>query len=82
MHYTPWGKFETYRAALTEAKRLRKEEKRKDVISDGETLRKYCESCIVLNKNGRRTFPEWRGKDTTQLGFYRKKKNGSSKQKR
>lgn len=72
--HTPWGIYETYRAAIIEARRLRKFHNKKDVISDITTLRKYCESCILLNPTGRRTVPEWRGKTTLELGFYKEKK--------
>jgi len=72
--HTPWGKFETYRDASNEAKRLRNEEGRNDVVTDTTSLRKYCESDIILNQSGRRTYPPWRGQSTRQLGFYKEEK--------
>ena len=77
-HYihTPWGVFETWEAALAEAKNIRLTTGRRDVITDKSTLRKYCTDNIHLNKEGRRTFPEWRGKFTRDLGFYLESKHG------
>ena len=70
-HYvitTPWGEFETWRDATNAAKELRRQG-RKDVVTDGATLKKYCTENTLLNKEGRRTFPDWRGKYTHDIGF-------------
>lgn len=67
--FTPWGKFETWLDAVNEAKRLRKYNDKRDVVTDVNTLRTYCKQDIVLNENGRRTFSNWRGKGTRELGF-------------
>ena len=40
------------------------------VICNMNTLRQYCLQNIMLNKEGRRIVPEWRGKLTKDLGFY------------
>lgn len=70
---TPWGDFETWKDA-TETARFLRQQGRKDVITDGKTLKKYCLENIKLNPEGRRTLPEWRGKHTQEIGFgYRKK---------
>ena len=76
--HTPWGTFETWKDATDEAKRLRLTFGRTDVITDKDTLRKYCTESVYLNPEGRRTFPEWRGKYTKDIGFYLESKNGSS----
>lgn len=73
--HTPWGIFETWKSACDEARELRKQG-RKDVVSDKDTLRKYCSEDILLNKEGRRVFADWRGKSTRELGFYLETKNG------
>ena len=65
---TPWGNFETWKEALQIAKNLKKQGK-KDVVTDKNTLKKYCKSDIILSPDGRRTFPEWRGQSTKSLGF-------------
>ena len=67
--HTPWGCFFTWRAAIIEAKRLRKNGA-KEVITDAATLRQYCLQDILLSKEGRRTIPAWRGKQSKKLGFY------------
>ena len=72
--HTPWGVFETYKNALIQAKKLRALG-RHGVITDRATLKKYCESDILLRKDGRRTFAAWRGKSSTQLGFFKEPKN-------
>lgn len=66
---TPWGCFYTWRQAISAARAL-KNQGRKDVVTDTITLKKYCKEDIILSSEGRRTFPLWRGKNTTQLGFY------------
>ena len=68
--HTPWGTFQTWRDAVKEAKKLRIEQQRKDVVTDGETLKLYCKQNIQLSRSGRRTFPQWRGHFTKDLGFY------------
>lgn len=77
-HYihTPWGVFETWNEALAEAKNLRLTSGRKDVITDKDTLRKYCTNNVLLNAEGRRTFPAWRGRYTKDIGFYMELKSG------
>ncbi len=73
---TPWGEFETWKEAVNTAKLLRKEG-RKDVVTDGGTLKKYCKENTKLNQEGRRTFPDWRGKYTHDIGFgYASKRQG------
>lgn len=67
--HTPWGVFDTWLDSIERAKQLRADG-RKDVITDCNTLRKYCMNDITLSKEGRRTFPEWRGRSTKSLGFY------------
>lgn len=74
--HTPWGIFETWKDACDIAKALRKQG-RKDVVTDKSTLRKYCTENIQLSAEGRRTFADWRGKFTTDLGFYTENKSGS-----
>ena len=71
--HTPWGSFDTYREATDAAKELRAKGA-KNVVTDVATLQRYCTQELVLNKEGRRTFPEWRGKNTRELGFFRSKK--------
>lgn len=65
---TPWGEFDTWKDATDSAKELRKQG-RKDVVTDGKTLKQYCMENTYLNPEGRRTFPEWRGKNTHDIGF-------------
>ena len=65
---TPWGSFDTWISAI-KAARLLKNQGHKNVITDTNTLQKYCKEDIILNKEGRRTYPEWRGKSTRELGF-------------
>lgn len=79
--YTPWGVFETYREATTKAKQLRKEG-RIGVVTDGTTLRKYCESSILLNEHGRRTYPRWRGRYTKEIGFFKERKTDAKGRKK
>lgn len=76
--FTPWGKYETWKRACSEAKKLKKQGK-DDVITDVATLRKYCKEDIILSNEGRRTYPDWRGKSTKQLGFFIEEKNGRNK---
>lgn len=66
--YTPWGIFETWRDASNSAKERRLQGE-KNVISDGNTLQKYCLNNIQLSDDGKRTPKEWRGKYTLDLGF-------------
>ena len=68
--HTPWGVFVTYLDAIKEAKRLRAEGN-KAVVVCATTLRKYCESNVRLNIEGRRVCAVWRGRYTTEIGFYR-----------
>ena len=66
---TPWGIFYSWIDATDRAKELRRLDKNVNVISDNNTLQKYCKSNILLNPNGRRTPKEWRGKYTNDIGF-------------
>jgi len=70
--HTPWGIFETWKDAETEAKRLRSLGV-KEVITVA--LRRYCMNDIILNSEGRRTPAAWRGKSTRELGFFIEEKN-------
>ena len=66
---TPWGIFDTGLDAITEGKKLRALGKT-EVITDGNTLRKYLQSLdTVLNSQGRRTPKNWRGKSPREIGF-------------
>lgn len=66
---TPWGTFDTGLDAIAEGKRLR-DLGNIEVITDGNTLRKYLQSLDnVLNLQGRRTPKNWRGKTPRALGF-------------
>jgi group I intron endonuclease len=67
--HTPWGCFFTWKDAIIEAKRLKKIGVR-EVITNSHTLQCYCLDNILLNKEGRRTVPVWRGQFTKNLGFY------------
>jgi hypothetical protein len=66
---TPWGRFDNYKSAILTAKKM-KSLGEVAVITDRNTLKKYCESDIVLSREGRRTHPAWRGRSTRELGFY------------
>lgn len=72
--FTPWGKFETWMDAIKAGKKER-EKGNVNVLTNGNTLRKYCLNNIQLNIEGRRTPKEWRGKYTKDLGFYIKDKH-------
>lgn len=72
--HTPWGTFHTWRDCVTEAKKL-KIEGVSCIVTDEYTLRKYCMQDTILNKEGRRTPPEWRGRSTRELGFYIEEKH-------
>lgn len=65
--FTPWGRFETWKDACNSAKENRLNGN-KSVITDANSLKKYCAGCILPN-TGRRTPKEWRGKHTFDLGF-------------
>lgn len=66
---TPWGIFDTSLEAVTEGKKLRAQGNN-EVITDGNTLRKYLQSLdTMLNLEGRRTPKSWRGKTPRELGF-------------
>ena len=66
---TPWGVFDSGIDAIKEGQRLR-DTGNKEVITDGNTLRKYLQSLDnVLNLQGRRTPKNWRGKTPRELGF-------------
>jgi group I intron endonuclease len=67
--HTPWGCFFTWKAAIIEAKRLKQNGCIK-VLTNTHTLQQYCLQNILLNKEGRRTVPDWRGKYTKDLGFF------------
>lgn len=68
-YVTPYGKFSSGKLAIAEGKILR--QLGIQTITDGSTLRKYCrtENTVQLNKEGRRTPKEWRGKTPKELGF-------------
>lgn len=66
--YTPWGEFDTWKNACNAAKQLRLQG-RKDVVTDNNTLQSYCKANRLLNEKGNRTYREWRGKYTRDLGF-------------
>jgi hypothetical protein len=66
---TPWGEFESGLDALDRAKKERLLGN-KCVITDGNTLRKYLTNLDTpLNREGRRTIKEWRGKTPREIGF-------------
>jgi hypothetical protein len=66
---TPWGIFDSGLDAISEGKKLR-ENGNTEVITDGNTLRKYLQSLDnMLNLEGRRTPKNWRGKTPRELGF-------------
>lgn len=67
--HTPWGVFYTWKDACVRAQQLRKEGIN-NVISNDTALKKYCLNNILLNKEGRRIPPSWRGKYTKDIGFY------------
>lgn len=67
--HTPWGCFYTWKDAIIKAKQLKKDGQSK-VVCDSQTLQTYCLNNVLLNKEGRRTVPEWRGKFSKDLGFY------------
>lgn len=71
--FTPWGKFETWMDAIKAGKKER-DTGNLEVITNGNTLRKYCLKNIELNVEGRRTPKNWRGKYTKEIGFYVKEK--------
>lgn len=71
--HTPWGSFPTYKAAILQAKVLKQQGV--PVVTDDNTLRKYCEKDTILHTEGRRTYPKWRGKSTRSLGFYKTKRD-------
>lgn len=72
--HTPWGTFETWRDATNKAKQLRALGN-KAVVSDEASLKRYCYDDITLSVSGRRTFVEWRGRSTRELGFWIEDKN-------
>jgi len=65
---TPWGVFETWKDATTQARKLRSQGRR-DVVTDVKTLQLYCKQGKILSDEGRRTYPPWRGKHTHDIGF-------------
>lgn len=65
---TPWGIFETWRNACNAAKLLRKSGVL-DVITDEQTLKRYCKQSFVVCSKGRRTPAAFKGKSTDELGF-------------
>lgn len=67
--FTPWGCFYTWNDVIIKAKQLKQSGYNK-VICNVKTLQIYCLDNVLLNKEGRRTVPEWRGKFTKDLGFY------------
>lgn len=67
--HTPWGVFETWTEAIKTASQL-KARGCEDVITDSNTLRKYCLNDLTLSLEGRRIRPMWRGKSTRSLGFF------------
>jgi hypothetical protein len=71
---TPWGRFASIKEAITQAKQERKNGNNY-VISDAKTLNKYLNNPNEpLNKEGRRTPKEWRGKTPTDIGFNKEEK--------
>lgn len=72
--FTPWGKFETWSEAAAAARR-EKDKGNNYVITNSNTLKKYCLDDIRLNVEGRRTPKNWRGKSTKELGFFVKDKD-------
>lgn len=78
-YITPWGEFPTITEATNAAKKERKLGNTL-VISDPETLRRYCfKADILLNSEGRRTPKVWRGKTPHEIGFgFREKNDGSN----
>lgn len=67
--HTPWGVFETWESASKAAKELRAAGQ-SHIITDEATIKQYCLEDKTLNKEGRRTPKEWRGKSTKSIGFY------------
>jgi hypothetical protein len=69
-YVTPYGKFISLADAVTEGKRLR-EQGAKNVVLSETIVKKYCrtENTKVLNPEGRRIYPGWRGKTPKELGF-------------
>lgn len=66
---TPWGIFESKKAALS-AGRQQRVLGNTSVVTDEGTLRKYLQKLDdVLNLEGRRTPKDWRGKTPRELGF-------------
>ena len=66
---TPWGVFDSGIDAIAKGKILRAQGN-SEVITDGNTLRKYLQSLDnMLNLQGRRTPKNWRGKTPRELGF-------------
>lgn len=66
---TPWGTYESLVAAATAAQKER-DIGNNYVVSDWCTLKKYLHNLdIMLNKEGRRTPKDWRGKTPRELGF-------------
>lgn len=70
--FTPWGRYETWKDAICEAKKL-KALGVNNVIIDQSTLKLYCVGTL-LSPTGRRTPVAWRGKHTLELGFGLEKK--------
>lgn len=64
---TPWGEFETWVETSNKAKELRLQNNL-DVITDIETLKKYCKNNIKIG-NGKRTPDSFKLKYTKDLGF-------------
>jgi hypothetical protein len=69
-YITPYGKFVSLREAVTKAKELQSLG-RKDVLLSESIVKKYCrtENTKILNPEGRRTYPAWRGKTPQEIGF-------------
>lgn len=66
---TPWGVFESGKEAVAEGK-VQRELGNIEVITDGNTLRKYLQTLdTMLHLEGRRTPKNWRGKTPRELGF-------------
>lgn len=66
---TPWGIFESTVEAVVEGKKQR-ELGNKEVVTDGNTIRKYLQELdTMLNLKGRRTPKIWRGRTPREIGF-------------
>lgn len=68
---TPWGKYASIKDAAAAARNIRQQTNRLDVVCDDTTLRRYIKNLDVpLHTEGRRTYPQWRGRTPREIGFY------------